>query len=96
MEEKFALPGSGGELHPAANIWRKGLVFTKRAQAPEAGPGYRVCVGFKRGGPAAQHFGAFASCTKSAAKVIRTGGSSAATRCPLSQARPQDRRTHGV
>ena len=46
MEDKFLLPGRDGDFDPSANIWRKGVVSTRRA--PEVMPGYRVSVAFKR------------------------------------------------
>src|SRR3984957_16605551 len=46
MEDKFLLPGRDGEFDPSVNIWRKGVVFTRRA--PGVMPGCRVSVAFKR------------------------------------------------
>jgi hypothetical protein len=46
MHEKFLLPGRDGELAPGVNLWRKGIVYTKRPDLP-VGPGYRVSAAFK-------------------------------------------------
>jgi hypothetical protein len=61
MEEKFLLPGRDGEFDPSANIWRKGIVFTNRAEMPRlpVKPGYRVSVALKRGVFAAQPLAGF-------------------------------------
>jgi hypothetical protein len=57
MRLKFSEPGGEGDLDPSANIWKKGIVFTRRAASTEFPadsegcrfPGYRISVGFKRG-----------------------------------------------
>lgn len=49
MHEKFLSPGRDGELSDAANLWRKGVVYTKRPDMP-VGPGYRVSAAFKTNG----------------------------------------------
>src|SRR4029450_5100663 len=46
MDEKFLLPGRDGELPDGVNLWRKGVVYTKRPDMP-VGPGYRVSAAFK-------------------------------------------------
>lgn len=49
MHEKFLLPGRDGDLDPGANLWRKGIVYTKRPDLP-VGPGYRISASFKCSG----------------------------------------------
>jgi len=49
MHEKFLLPGREGNLAPGANLWRKGIVYTKRPDLA-VGPGYRVSASFKGSG----------------------------------------------
>lgn len=49
MHEKFLLPGRDGELAEGVNLWRKGIVYTKRPDLP-VGPGYRVSAAFKGSG----------------------------------------------
>lgn len=51
VDSKLLAPGTDGELAPGANLWRKGLVYTTRAGAPDplSGHDYRISVGFKRG-----------------------------------------------
>jgi hypothetical protein len=52
MDDKFSLPGSDGELDPSSNMWRKGIVLTKRPGTQSLSAvkqGYRVSVVFKRG-----------------------------------------------
>lgn len=46
---KFLLPGRDGELAEGVNLWRKGIVYTRRPDVP-VGPGYRVSAAFKRSG----------------------------------------------
>ena len=46
MHEKFLRPGRDGELAEGVNLWRKGIVYTKRSDVP-VGPGYRVSAAFK-------------------------------------------------
>src|SRR5262249_10729056 len=46
MDERFVQPGSDGER--PANLWRKGTVFTRRADMT-VGAGYRISVAFKAG-----------------------------------------------
>ena len=62
MDEKFWLPGRDGELATSANIWRKGIIFTRRARTPTQ-PGakqrYCVTVAFKRGISIAHRFAGF-------------------------------------
>ena len=49
MDEKFFLPGPDGILASGLNIWRKGIVYTKRPNLPVE-PGYRVSAAFKGSG----------------------------------------------
>ncbi len=49
MHEKFLLPGRDGQLASGLNIWRKGIVYTKRPNL-SVGPGYRVSAAFKGSG----------------------------------------------
>lgn len=47
----FLVPGSEGHLAPGVDIWRKGLVYTKRlgiAPQRSVGHGHRVSAAFKR------------------------------------------------
>jgi hypothetical protein len=51
----FRTPGADGELAPGTSLWRKGLVYTTRTAKPadwHSRDGYRISVGFKRGGAA--------------------------------------------
>jgi hypothetical protein len=62
MDKKLAVSGSDGELDSAANIWRKGIVVTKRASAQSPSgleAGYRISVVFKRSISAACPFAGF-------------------------------------
>jgi hypothetical protein len=51
-QSSFKTPGRDGQLPANANIWRKGLVYTRRSAPDEeylAKPGYRVSAAFKCG-----------------------------------------------
>src|SRR5215469_3851703 len=48
----FLAPGSDGELDPDTNLWRKGLIYTRRtglSSLQSTWQHYRISVGFKRG-----------------------------------------------
>src|SRR5690349_15874946 len=49
MHENLLLPGRDGGLDEGINLWRKGIVYTKRPDVP-VGPGYRVSASFKTSG----------------------------------------------
>jgi hypothetical protein len=59
---KFLAPGSDGELAPGTDLWRKGLVYTTRAELwsqQSNQQDYRISVLFKKGVGAAQPFAGF-------------------------------------
>jgi hypothetical protein len=47
MHRKFSEPGRDGDLDTSVNIWKKGIVYTRKARSVETG--YRLSVAFKRG-----------------------------------------------
>jgi hypothetical protein len=62
MQRKFSEPGSDGDLSHS-NIWKKGIVFTRRASPVRLEAGYRISVAFKRRVSSVRPVAVFTTCT---------------------------------